>query len=66
MNSPIEPNGDFIEQWLDARREKGELDQRILGLVDKHLTSGELSEAGLLKSLIALAKKKSEDSNAPH
>jgi hypothetical protein len=66
MNSSIEPNGDFIEQWLDTRRNEGELDQHILGLVDKHRTSGELNEADLLKSLIALAETKSEDSNGSH
>jgi hypothetical protein len=64
MTSSIELNGDFVEQWLKTRLAEGELDQRILTLADDHRAGSELEEAGLLKSLIALAEE-SEDSDVP-
>ena len=56
MGSQIEPNGDFVQQWLDARRTEGDLDQTILTLFDEKRDGTVLDEAGLLKSLIALAQ----------
>lgn len=57
MSSSIEPNGDFVEQWLETRKAEGELDQRTLALVDDHRTGSDLDEAGLLKSLIGLTEE---------
>jgi len=57
MRSQIEPNGDFIKQWLDARKAEAELDQRILTLIDKHRKGAVLDEAALLRSLIALSEE---------
>jgi len=64
MRSQIEPNGDFIKQWLDARKAEGELDQCILTLVDKHRKGAVLDEAALLRSLIALSEEP-EGNNDP-
>jgi len=57
MSSQIEPNGDFIEQWLDVRSAEAELDQGILTLIDRHRKGAALSETDLLESLIALSEK---------
>ena len=62
MSSQIEPNGDFIEQWLNAREAEAELDQRILALVNKHRKGAVLDEGGLLRSLVALPEEP-EDKN---
>lgn len=65
MGSQIEPNGDFIEQWLNARMAEAKLDQRILTLVDTHRKASVLDEANLLASLIALAEAL-EDENGSY
>jgi hypothetical protein len=57
MSSQIEPNGDFIEQWLNIRKSEAELDQDILTLIDKHRKGTMLNETKLLESLIALSEK---------
>jgi len=62
VSSNIEPNGDFIEQWINARKTEAELDQRILSLIDQHRKGAALDEAGLFKSLIALSEEP-EDKN---
>jgi len=64
MNSSAKPDGDFVEQWLETRKAEEELDQRILALVDQSRNGNDLDEAGLLKSLIALAEE-SEDTDVP-
>lgn len=62
MNSKIEPDGNFIKHWFSVRKAEAKLDQRILSLIDNHRTGVVLDEAGLLKSLIALANEM-EDTN---
>lgn len=57
VSSQIEPNGDFIERWINVRKAEGELDQRILSLIDKHRQGAVLDEAGLFKSLVALSEE---------
>ena len=64
MGSQIEPNGDFVEQWLAARKAESELDQSILSLIDKHREGSGLDEAGLLGSLTA-PPSEPEDKNGP-
>ncbi len=62
MSSQIEPDSNFIEQWLKTRRAESELDQRVLALLDEHRRGSMLDEANLLKGLITLSEE-SEDNN---
>jgi hypothetical protein len=57
MGSQIEPNGDFIEQWLSVRNAEAELDQGILALIDRYRKGAVLNETDLLESLITLSEK---------
>lgn len=57
MNANIDPNGDFVEQWIKARTAEANLDERILALVDNY-RKGTVDEAGLLGGLVALGEAK--------
>ena len=53
MASKIEPNSDFIEEWLSMRKVEAELDTGILLLIDRHRRGTILDESDLLKSLLS-------------
>lgn len=58
MGSEIEPNGDFVEKWLYARKKEGDLDQYILDLIQRHSnTNGNLDEDHFLDSLLSYSDK---------
>lgn len=57
MSSEIEPDGDFIEQWIAVRKAEAELDGSILSLIDEHRKGAKLDEAGLLESLIEFSQE---------
>lgn len=55
MGAKIEPNGDFIDQWISARQKEEELDPRVLQLIETCRNGATLDESGLLRRLLTLA-----------
>ena len=64
MGSNVEPNGNFIQKWLTARLDEGELDKEILNLISDNLqglNKEDMNESGLLRDLKQMADKVGEE-----
>lgn len=61
MNTNIDPNGDFIEEWIKKRRVEMSVDIQILDIIDECRLGIVLQEEELLKRLIKHSDSQDSD-----
>lgn len=56
------PTGEqFIDSWIEKQREREQLNQKILSLIDEHRSIATLAEDELLEQLIAISERETEE-----
>lgn len=61
MSEQLPTGEQFIDSWFEKQREREQLNQKILSLIDEHRSLATLAEDELLEQLIAISERETEE-----
>jgi hypothetical protein len=61
MSEQLPTGEQFIDSWFEKQREREQLNQKMLSLIDEHRSIATLAEDELLEQLIAISERETEE-----